>query len=74
MSPYRHIDIGSGLYIYFYEIDEKYCLVIGGGDTQTSPMYIRLVLKPYDHEFLNDQAYIDIRTEDVENFISSQNS
>ena len=50
-EPYRHIDIGSGLYIYYYEIDEKYCLVIGGGDIQDAPLYIRLVLKPYDHEF-----------------------
>lgn len=50
-EPYRHTDIGSGLYIYFYEIDENYCLVIGGGDTQTAPLYIRLVLKPYDHDF-----------------------
>lgn len=38
---YRHTDIGSGLYIYFYEIDENYCLVIGGGDTQADPLYIR---------------------------------
>lgn len=71
---YRHTDIGSGLYIYFYEIDENYCLVIGGGDTQVDPLYIRLVLKPYDHEFSDDEAYIDIRTENVDDFISSQNS
>ncbi len=71
---YRHTDIGSGLYIYFYEIDENYCLVIGGGDTQADPQYIRLVLKPYDHEFSDDEAYIDIRTENVDAFISSQNN
>ena len=73
-EPYRHTDIGSGLYIYFYEIDEDYCLVIGGGDQQAAPMYIRLVLKPYDHEFLDDKAYIEIRTENVDDFINSQNS
>lgn len=73
-EPYRHIDIGSGLYIYFYEIDENYCLVIGGGDTQTSPTYIRLVLKPYDHEFLDDKAYIEIRTENVDDFINGQDN
>lgn len=71
---YRHTDIGSGLYIYFYEIDENYCLVIGGGDTQTAPLYVRLVLKPYDHEFLDDKSYIDIRTENVDDFINSQNN
>lgn len=73
-EPYRHTDIGSGLYIYFYEIDENYCLVIGGGDKQAAPMYIRLVLKPYDHEFSDDKAYIEIRTESVNDFINSQNS
>ena len=73
-EPYRHTDIGSGLYIYFYEIDEDYCLVIGGGDQQAAPMYIRLVLKPYDHEFLDDKAYIEIRTENVDDFINSQNN
>lgn len=73
-EPYRHTDIGSGLYIYFYEIDEKYCLVIGGGDLQAAPLYIRLVLKPYDHEFLDDKAYIEIRTENVDDFINRQNN
>lgn len=68
-EPYRHTDIGSGLYIYFYEIDENYCLVIGGGDTKSVPLYIRLVLKPYDHEFLDDKAYIDIRTDNLNDFI-----
>lgn len=71
-EQYRHTDIGSGLYIYFYEIDENYCLVIGGGDKQAAPMYIRLVLKPYDHEFLDDKAYIEIRTDNVNDFINSQ--
>lgn len=73
-EPYRHSDIGSGLHIYFYEIDENYCLVVGGGDTQDVPLYIRLVLKPYDHEFLDDKAYIEIRTENVDNFLNSQNN
>ena len=72
-EPYRHTDIGSGLYIYFYEINEKYCLVIGGGDTQNDPLYIRLVLKPYDHEFLDDKAYIDIRTDNIDDFIKEVN-
>ncbi len=71
-DSYRHIDIGSGLYIYYYEIDEKYCLVIGGGDIQDTPLYIRLVLKPYDNQFLDDKAYIEIRSENVDDFINSQ--
>lgn len=73
-EPYRHADIGSELHIYFYDIDVNYCLVIGGEDTQAVPRYIRLVLKPYDHEFLDDDAYIEIRTENVDDFINSQNN
>lgn len=72
-EPYRHTDIGAGLHIYFYEIDEKYCLVIGGGDTKSVPLYIRLALKPYDHEFLDDKAYIDIRTGNIDDFINEVN-
>lgn len=72
-EQYRHTDIGSGLHIYFYEIDENYCLVIGGGDTQAAPEYVRLVLKPYDYEFLDGKAYVEIRTENVDDFINSQN-
>lgn len=73
-ESYRHTAIGSGLYTYFYEIDENYCLVIDGENTQAAPLYIRLVLKPYDHEFLDDKTYIDIRTENVDDFINSQNN
>lgn len=73
-EQYRHTDIGSGLHVYYYEIDENYCLIIGGGDTQAAPMYIRLVLKPYDQEFIDDKPYIEIRTENVDDFINSQNN
>lgn len=68
-ETYRHEDIGSGLHIYFYEIDKNDCLVIGGGDTKSVPLYIRLALKPYDHAFLDDKAYIDIRTDNIDDFI-----
>ncbi len=61
---YNAIETGSGLYILVYEIDETFDLMIGGGSPVSSPMYIRLVTKDDQHN------YIDIRTEDVEKFIS----
>lgn len=60
---YTGKDIGSGLYIMNYEIDETFDLMVGGVPG-TEPMYIRLVTKT------NRDNYIDIRTEDVEKFIS----
>lgn len=65
-GQYDHEDIGSGLYIYRYDIDEHYILLIGGGNTRTAPEYIRLVLKADNSEF------IDIRTENIDAFINSQ--
>ncbi|MBQ7399470.1 MAG: hypothetical protein IJW06_03280 [Clostridia bacterium] len=60
---YNAIETGSGLYILVYEIDETFDLMIGGVPN-SSPMYIRLVTKA------DRGNYIDIRTEDVERFIS----
>ena len=34
-GQYKHEDIGSGLHVFLYDIDENYCLLIGGGDTQS---------------------------------------
>lgn len=61
---YNAIETGSGLYILVYEIDETFDLMIGGSSPVSSPMYIRLVAKA------NRDDYIDIRTEDVEKFLS----
>ena len=60
---YSGRDVGSGLFILLYEIDENFELRIGGVPT-VEPMYIRLVTKS------DRDNYIDIRTEDVEKFIS----
>lgn len=62
-AQYTHEDIGSGLYIYRYDIDSYYELRIGGVPTG-EPMYIRLVSKA------NRDNYIDIRTENVHDFIN----
>lgn len=63
-AQYAYEDIGSGLYIYRYDIDSNYELRIGGSPS-VEPMYIRLVSKA------NQDNYIDIRTADVNGFIKS---
>ena len=60
---YPSEDIGSGLCIYRYEIDRDYYLLIGGGSTELPPMYIRLVSAK------DRNSYIDIRTENIDDFI-----
>lgn len=70
-KQYKHEDVGSGLYIFRYDIDEKYCLMIGGGKIQAPPMYMRLIYKGDDNKSMDSEAYIDIRTEDVDNFIKN---
>lgn len=57
-------NIGSGLYILFYDIDEHYYLLIGGIGEQAPPMYIYLRSKT------DDSVFIDIRTENIDDFIN----
>jgi hypothetical protein len=61
---YTSIDTGSGLYIRHYDIDENYYLRIGGGSPDEKPMYIHLV------KANNSDNYIDIRTDNIDDFIS----
>ena len=63
-EQYAYEDIGSGLYIYRYDIDSNYELRIGVSPS-VEPMFIRLVSKA------NQDNYIDIRTENVQDFIKS---
>ena len=60
---YAHIDTGSGLYINKFDIDTQYSLWIGGVP-EGLPMYIRLLCNV-------DEEYIDIRTDDVTEFIQA---
>ena len=60
-------DIGSGLYIIRYDMEEPYYVLIGGADMGEEPMYIRLVSTQ------NPDDYIDIRTENIEAFMSKNN-
>ncbi|MCH5338438.1 MAG: hypothetical protein J1E03_06620, partial [Acetatifactor sp.] len=58
---FKYVDVGSGLIILFFEIDEEFSLRVGGwGPT---PMYINLVWNADPADF------IDIRSEDVTAFI-----
>lgn len=58
-------DVGSGLYIMCYEINDEYTVMVGGVPTET-PWYIRLI-----RNFGKDnEEYINIRTDDVLDFLS----
>ena len=60
-------DIGSGLYIIRYDMEEPYYVLIGGADMGEEPMYIRLVSTQ------NPDDYIDIRTENIKAFMRKNN-
>jgi len=64
-EQYKSIETGLGLYILVYEIDETFDLWIGGTSMDESPFYIRLLTKS------NIDNYIDIRTDDLNEFINS---
>ncbi len=64
-AEYFHTDVGSGLYIWLFPIDETFSLRIGGTSPGTPPMYIDLCVKNGEEE-----EHIDIREGDVEEFIS----
>ena len=59
---FKYVDVGSGLIILFFEIDEEFSLRVGGSGDPT-PMYINLVWNADPADF------IDIRSEDVTAFI-----
>lgn len=65
LLPYQHGgDIGSGLYILRYEINEVLSLVVGGGSLTGKPHYANL-----SHALTEE--YVDIRYEDVKAFIET---
>jgi len=63
-GKYDSIDIGSGLYIRRYDIDENYYLLIGGSSIDEKPWYIYLI------KANNSDNYIDIRIDNIDDFIS----
>ncbi len=67
-EQYESTETGSGMYILAYKVDENYELWIGGGSLEELPMYIRLVSAK------NKDTYIDIRTDNIDDFIGRQGS
>lgn len=65
-AQYKSKDVGSGLHILLYDIDDGYSLAIGCVPDE-KPMYMRL---SYGTAFSDD--CIDIRTGDVEAFIKTR--
>lgn len=49
-EPFEGKDVGSGLFIMYYEIDENYAVTVGGVPTE-KPWYIRLICNKYDSVF-----------------------
>lgn len=66
-EKYEGMEIGSGLYILCYDIDEDFYLLIGGGSKDAAPMYIRLV-----RDGTKDDSFDLLTDDDVENFISKR--
>ena len=64
-EQYKSKDVGSGLHILLYEIDETFDLWIGGSTLDEPPLYITLALKD------NRDDGIDIRVDDVKAFIEA---
>ncbi len=63
LAGYAQRDVGSGLYILHFEIDDQFFLLMGGAGPDSPPMYVRLV------SVQDEDLYIDIREEDVQSFI-----
>ena len=61
-KDYKGRDVGSGLYIWEYKLEDGYVLDVGG-DVMKKPLYILL-----SH---NDEKGIDIRTDDVKEYIAA---
>ena len=61
-EAYKGRDIGSGLYIWQFELEDGFKLLVGGVTGRT-PEYIVLMR--------GDEKTIDIRTDDVEEFIET---
>lgn len=62
---YPHEDIGSGLFIWHFELDERFCLQVIGGSTDTKPFQIRLGVSG------ETEDWVDIREGDVTGYLEN---
>ncbi len=64
---YYSWEVGSGLYIRYYPIDENYSLRVGGGGVTSPPDYIYLVDENSDNR-------IDVRYESIDEFLNANSN
>lgn len=62
-KDFVQLEVGSGMFIFRYPIDNDFYLLLGTQNQNEKPMYIRLMT------YENRDNYIDIRTEDIDKFI-----
>ena len=62
-DTYQGMDIGSGLYIMQYVIDDVFDVLVGGASPEEEPWYIHLRNRDIN-------AWVDIRTDDVNGFLA----
>lgn len=64
-------DVGSGLYIYHFPIDDEYCLSVSDGKQTGTPQKVMLLRADENGAFRSGPGFsIDIRTDDVNGFLS----
>lgn len=64
-AAYTGKEVGSGLHIMQYPIDDKYSVLIGGGSIEEKPYYIKLI--SIDSNAVEQS--IDIRRDDIGDFL-----
>lgn len=62
-KDFVQLEVGSGMFIFRYPIDNDFYLLLGTQNQNEKQMYIRLMT------YENRDNYIDIRTEDIDKFI-----
>ena len=63
-DAYQGTDVGSGLYIMQYVIDDLFDVLVGGGSMEADPEYVHLRNRDIN-------AWVDIRTDDIDEFIET---
>ncbi len=66
-AEFTHKDVGSGLYIASFEIDDTFYLRIGDGKITGKPMYIRLCVR-------DSEDFADVFTDDIAAFVAEHRS
>ena len=60
---YECSDVGSGMIVLRYPIDDEYTLIVGGPSREQPPMYIRLT---------RAQEAVELRGGDIDTFLARQ--